>query len=484
VATKSPRRGQWLTPAQWRRCLHFSQGNARLRGAAGIGCGLVGAALLHVPAALYRIDQLTCATWPTRQSGFRYGAIYLLAVALLTTAWGIFPARSLRWTFGAGLTIHLAALFSLPFLSSDPLFYAALGRSLGRFGGAPNQPLDLALPPNDSFLAILPPAWRTGTSAYFSGFHLMAALVGRLTNNLSTAVRLYQLIAMSSIALSAALIAMSVAPEKRAQAVKWVLLCPLGIIEGTVSGHNDALLLPSVALFALFVRRRRRWSGLVALGMGFAIKASAAILFAFDAFAILFRRLRSHLYLAMLAALSVALVIAVAFTISLPSSLHHLSRLLGAGHDRYEYCTRSVECLPRVLLRAVAHQDRAARAVGLLFRALSAIWILYAARRAARSGELLAWAARALFIYYLYLHAWAQSWYLLPLLPLLPFADPIFRPAMATFCVTGVAYYALVLPYSCLSSDLTIAISDAVEAAITLFPPTAVLLKRLRAKEG
>jgi hypothetical protein len=444
-------------------------------------CGLGGAGLLYLPAAVYRIDRLTCATWPAQSSGLLYGAIYALAISLLAIAWWLYPARSLRATFAFGLAVHLVALLSPPFLSSDPLFYAALGRSLGRFGGAPDQPLHRVLPAGDSFLEILPPAWRTGTSAYFGGFHLVALLIGRMTTDLSSTLRLYQATGLFCVVLSAALTALAVEPERRAQVVKWVLLCPLGIVEATVSGHNDALLIPPVALFVVLVRRSRPIFGLVALGTGLFVKASAAVLFAFDLFRLLFRRLRPLRPLLIVVVLVAALAAAVSMGAPLPTGLHHLIRLFGAGHDPYEYCTRSVECLPRVLLRRVAHRDGAARAVGLFFRALSVIWILYAARRAARSGEPLAWAARGLFVYYLYLHAWAQSWYLLPLLPLLPFADSGFRPAMATFCVTGVAYYALDLPYSC-SSDVTLALADAVEAAITILPPTVLLLRNRSAR--
>ena len=74
-----------------------------------------------------------------------------------------------------------------------------------------------------------------------------------------------------------------------------------------------------------------------------------------------------------------------------------------------------------VHLRA-APADGVVGSSGSLFRAASGVWILYCRlSRAPAIARRLAWAATALFVYYLFLHAFLQAWYLLPLLPL---ADP------------------------------------------------------------
>jgi hypothetical protein len=113
--------------------------------------------------------------------------------------------------------------------------------------------------------------------------------------------------------------------------------------------------------------------------------------------------------------------------------------------------------------------------VGLLFRGLGLLWLAWAALRAAETGESLRWMATGLFIYYMLLHGWAQSWYLLPLLPLLPFADPRLLPAMRLYCFTAVAYYALVIPYACAFDHTSKALSDLAEALVTEVPPLVVM---------
>src|SRR4029453_9001833 len=80
------------------------------------------------------------------------------------------------------------------------------------------------------------------------------------------------------------------------------------------------------------------------------------------------------------------------------------SALMGSPAEVYEQCTRSFECFPRALLRWVAHQNTAAWAVGLVFRALSGLWLVYAAFQSARTGRKLPWLAAGLFGHYLFLH--------------------------------------------------------------------------------
>src|SRR5262245_14330899 len=84
--------------------------------------GLVGAALLSVPAAHYRIDEVSCANWPPRFLNYALAAVYVSAVALLAVCWhGFFSARPrLRTVLCAGLAVHGVALLAPAFLSLDP----------------------------------------------------------------------------------------------------------------------------------------------------------------------------------------------------------------------------------------------------------------------------------------------------------------------------------------------------------------------------
>ena len=120
---------------------------------------LAGAALLAFPAQVYRVDSLISSCgwfpdWPTRVG---CAIAYLAAVGLLTFAWREAQRASLtvRQVFLLGLAVHAVAMIGLPFLSSDPLFYVAIGR------GGPHA---LA---GDPLLSYLPPDWRQGTSPYF-----------------------------------------------------------------------------------------------------------------------------------------------------------------------------------------------------------------------------------------------------------------------------------------------------------------------------
>jgi hypothetical protein len=187
-----------------------------------------------------------------------------------------------------------------------------------------------------------------------------------------------------------------------------------------------------------------------------------------------------------------AITIAIAASLALfalpllaDGPLDAVSRLVERPEVPFDHCTRSLECLPRVLFRFVLHAPRAAWATGLVFRAVGIAWFSFIALRAAESAPgddrvaPVRWLAHGLFFYFLLLHGWAQSWYLLPLLPVLPllqgdrYASPI-----RLYLVTAVLYYALVLPVSCFGATPLTAVADLIEAAITVLPPVVLLLRR------
>ena len=147
--------------------------------------------------------------------------------------------------------------------------------------------------------------------------------------------------------------------------------------------------------------------------------------------------------------------------------------LIGSPADPWDYCTRSVECLPRVILRWILHRPTAAWAVGLLFRVLGGVWLALCAWRASRRP--LALLGSGLCIYYLYLHGWAQTWYLLSLLPLLPFAAATTRRAMLALCVSGCAYYAGYFIGGCVVDNIDLGVVDLIEGLVTVVPPSVAL---------
>jgi hypothetical protein len=170
-------------------------------------------------------------------------------------------------------------------------------------------------------------------------------------------------------------------------------------------------------------------------------------------------------------------------TMSHVSSLRLTFALVGMQREA-PHCTRSIECIPRALLYWQFHDAQAAWIVGLVFRIAGAASLCYVGWRSARSpdSETLSWAASGLFFYYLFLHGYMQSWYLLSLVPLLPFAFRRLRPAMELFCVTALFYYAIRVS---LQDDLrpwVIALKEVAEGIVVVVPPTILTVRAWRAR--
>ena len=475
AAVGGPPRGQggvpaWREPTVRRRALYL---------AAGLAAGIVGAGLISLPAQHYRVELTSCANWPAPLLSWGLSAVYLLAVGLLTLCWlGWWTAAPrFRTALGAGIVVHAVVLLAPPYLSLDPLFYAAIGRALAKFHGSAYVPLRSVLPPGDPILSRLSIDWQSGTSAYFPGWNELTRAVAVLGGESLTAqLRLYQLLGLLTMAAAAGIAGLA-AEEHQAgsagRAVAAVLLCPLAVIEATQAAHNDHLLALAVALFALATARRRPVLGLVAIALGLLVKASAVLFLGIALVAFLASRFRlTFIRLAIVAAALIGG--AVVFAAPLYAQLARFTPLLGGAVGGPLYCARAVECIPRYLLYR-AHYFVAGWGVGAAFRVTGALWLLYAGVRGGLDGRILPWSALGIFIYYTYLHAYWQGWYLLPLLPLLPFAGRRARPAMIAACVSSVGYYAVVLPFNCLRNPNLLLLESVLEAAIILAPPTVCL---------
>jgi hypothetical protein len=277
---------------------------------------------------------------------------------------------------------------------------------------------------------------------------------------------------------SAALVGVAVRarePERAGSAAAAVLFCPLAVIEGTVSAHNDHLLALSVALLALLTVKERPVAGLAAAAVGLAVKASAVIVAGFAVVAALAGPTRLRAARLGIAALA---LVAAAFALA-PTLVPELGRFTDLLNPAALQCERAIECVPRWLLWRSQH-FAAAFAVGIAFRVAGAAWLLYAAVRAGTERRLLPWLATGIFIYYLYFHSYVQAWYLLPLVPLLPWSSARTRPAMVAACVAGVCRYAVVLPFNCRASSTELWVERGVELAVVLLAPTVLLLLRCR----
>jgi hypothetical protein len=443
-----------------------------------VALALAGAVTLWLPAFRFRIDAVTCAAWPGLAAGGGYALAYALAVALLTAAWLRAMDRpwSLGRALGLGALVHAVAMVAPPFASNDPLFYAAIGRAMARFGASAATPLSSVLPPGDHLLALIP-QWRDGTSPYGALFdQLLRAVALVAGDNLTLQLRAYQAINLGAIVATAALAGRAFG----ARAATLVLFAPVAIVDGTVNPHNDALLALAAAAFALALCRRREVGGAAALAVAVAVKLSAALLLVFDllrlGLAPVAARLRPRVVVAAGTALAAAAVAAMAIAPHQWPRLGAYTALVGDPTESHPHFSRSWEGLPRALFTYILHVPSLSWAIGLAFRSAGGVWILWCAYRAARDRAPLAWAALMLFVYYLCLHAFLQSWYLLPLLPLATQLPSYAARAFRVFIVCITLYYTLSIPLDCDARPAVIGAKELAEACLVVLPAFFTLL--------
>lgn len=507
-------------------------GSARKGGYAA--CAVAGTLVMLLGAQLYRIDHIRCSNWPPLATGLAYAPAYLVALTLLTLGWlglaGLCGETPL-WGDGAtrsprpgerptllfvllvGGACNLLATAVPPFLADDGLAYAAIGRAMQVYQKDMFAPLGQSLPDGDPFRAAisLNYGWLEVGSAYAPGFNWLACLISRLAgDSLTLSLHLFQLSSMAA-ALLAAVIAgraaffwalqqsaaagtpASAARQRAAReagnrATALVLLCPLTILEASNGAHNDSFLMLSVALFALCVVKGRRWLALLALGGALLVKASGILLVGLYGVHLLAAALQLRLPALRRRHLLGAVAVAVPLTLLLgwalfPWLLRYSSttaRLLGSPGDEYPYCTRSIECLPRGFLHMVLGMRTASWLVGLAFRALAGAFLLYMALRSERGVRHLRWAASFIFFYYLFLHGYSHPWYVLSLLPLLPYAERRFVPAMLALPLANLLHYTLDFPYNCDHSPLMVGLTETIQGLIVLVPSTVLVLRSRR----
>jgi hypothetical protein len=361
---------------------------------------------------------------------------------------------------------------------------------MARYHQSPYLPLSQTLPPNDPFLLRLPLDWQVAGSAYWPGFNEVARLVGRLGgDSLILNLRLFQGLMLLAL-VATALLTHAATRDRRSAAL--VLFCPLSVIEGTVSAHNDALLALFAAAFAAALVRGRGPNRVAALVAGLTIKASGALLLGFGALEWGLRRAarRRPQWVRARFAFTVAVPCLMGFLAVLVALRDHspavrlVSAMIGSPSDAIEHCTRSIECIPRAIVHWGLGLAPLAWAIGLLFRLAGGLWLFYVAWRASHEGErrVLGWAAVGLFVYYLWLHGYMQSWYLLSLLPLEPHAPARLRPAMKVFLFTAVLYYGVRLPVLCAETPTTIAVRELIEGLVVIIPPTVMMVRAPKAR--
>lgn len=487
-------------------------------------CALLGTVLILIGAALFRIDHIRCSNWPPLSTGYPYALVYVAALTLLTFGWlglsGLGAGRALGGAAAAapaslglilvvGIACNALATAIPPFLADDGLAYAAVGRAVGVYHRDMFAPLGQSLPVEDPFRVAISAnyGWLEVGSAYAPGFNWLAALIARLAgDNLTLSLRLFQLTSMVAAVLAAVVAGRAATlyalgqkgssgaadPSRRraaqaegTRATALVLLCPLTIVEASNNAHNDSFLMLSVALFALCVVRGRALLALLALSTALLIKASALLLCGLYGIHLLAAASGFRLPALKRRHIAVALAVAIPLTMLLawrllPWLMRYSSttaRLLGSPGDEYPYCTRSIECLPRGLLHMVLHMRTASWLVGLGFRALAGAFLLFMALRSERGPRHLRWAASFVFFYYLLLHGYSHPWYVLSLLPLLPYAERRFLPAMLALPIANLAHYTLDFPYNCDHSVFMVGLTETLQGLIVLVPSIVLVVR-------
>lgn len=449
--------------------------------------GLSATLLLGPIGQHFRIDLYRCPVWPVWPVRLALCVSFLLCVGCLWFAWQkllrLAEAGLLSLRFAAFSTVlwHGAALLSPPFLSDDPLFYLALGRALSVDPGAAGKSLVSVLGTADEVVRLLPPHWQQGQSAYQSGFHALAWLVQAVPGlSLSGRLTVYQAMSFAAVLGASALCARVVQRQGLSAAVGFSLvgLSPLAVLEATLSAHNDVWLLLCMAAFVFFRSASRRTAP-VCLLLGLLIKLSALLPLMLLCAAWLQRNCARFL-----GSLSARMRLVLLFAAALAGFLLLLARLpapvlwglLGSPDAPWEMCTRSLECLPRAVLRYVFLRPDWSYAVGVVARFASGCWLLWVARPSQRASDLEAMAA-GLFGYYLYFHGWAQTWYFLPLLPLQLHLGARPRRAFEALGFSGCGYYALALFRNCVTHPAQVALFELAEGLATVLPPTVILLR-------
>jgi hypothetical protein len=136
---------------------------------------------------------------------------------------------------------------------------------------------------------------------------------------------------------------------------------------------------------------------------------------------------------------------------------------------------RSPECVPRAIFQFALGMPATAWAIGLAFRVASALWMIWAAYRAVQSGDILRWLAIGLFFFLLLFQSRFQAWYVLLLVPLLPFCDERIGRAIRVYCVSAILYYAVRLPLNCDVAPLVVGAKELCELLIVTVPPLLAL---------
>lgn len=226
------------------------------------------------PGALWSWDRLIAFTFQCLIAAFvAYG---LLAWRLARAG----PFR-LRWVLAPLVLIQATFMFAPASLTTDIYNYAIYGEMPVLYGANPfvHTPSEF---PQSPLYYLIPLYWHDAPSVYGPLWVSLSAGVAALTRPLALADELlaFRLIANAAHFLNAWLVwvlARRLDPDRAPSAVVAYAYNPLLLVDFSLNGHNDALML-TFALAGLIVgHRRRAYASAFLLGLSVATKYTSAI---------------------------------------------------------------------------------------------------------------------------------------------------------------------------------------------------------------
>lgn len=220
-----------------------------------------------------------------RVSGSALVAVGVLAVALaagtflvvVREAWrGAVSPRAVLWLSAA----YLAGVLLLPLLfSRDVYSYASYGRIAAVYHENPYvaTPADH---PADVLAGLVGPKWFDTPAVYGPLWTHVSSLVVRASDDVTAWVATFRAIAVAGSLATLLVVSRTVRrfrPEREAFALALIGLNPVVVFQSVASGHNDVLVMLSVAGgLALAFAGRDRWATAV-LALGALVKVTAAV---------------------------------------------------------------------------------------------------------------------------------------------------------------------------------------------------------------
>ncbi len=212
-------------------------------------------------------------------------AVGVLAMALAAGAFLLVLREAWRGTIPLRTVIVLAIayhvlLLALPLLfSRDVYSYAFYGRIAGTYHANPYvaTPSDF---PHDLLAPYVGPKWVRTPAVYGPLFTLLSSFIARLFTSVSAMIVVFRLIAITASLATIAVVARLVGrvrPSRQVFAVAILGLNPVVLFPSVAGGHNDLLVVLSIAVAITLLFAKREFLATAVLALGTLVKATAVI---------------------------------------------------------------------------------------------------------------------------------------------------------------------------------------------------------------